>query len=113
MKGEKMKKVSVALRFILSLALVKNSVQQDELEWFWDRNHYVPEYGFDPQRQEQRTLLVVQDAAYGAEQQVIEVTQRVNRAYAKRWGYDVSGTIYIYICIYCITVMTRNQLTQE
>ena len=88
-----MKKLIVALRLMLSLVLIENSVQQQQkLEWFWDRNHYVPEYGFDPQRQEQRTLLVVQDAAYGAEQQVIEVTQRVNRAYAKRWGYDVSTT---------------------
>lgn len=54
--------------------------------WKWDRNRYhlqLPESSNDP-----RSLLVLQDSGIGAEIEILEVTSKVNRAYAKRWSSD-------------------------
>jgi len=64
--------------------------------WKWDYNHYspllpfIPDYENDtsqPPSQRTRTL-IIQSLPPGAEEQLLKITSRVNRAYAKRWGFD-------------------------
>lgn len=69
---------------------------QKNLTWQWDRNYYTgavfggtnPIVISDGDASFSRTFVIVQDSAPGPEVEVLETTSRVNRAYAKRWGYD-------------------------
>jgi len=54
-------------------------------KWILDRNIFPL---VQPSGLKDRVCVIVQDAAPGAEVEVLETTSRVNRAYAKRWGHD-------------------------
>ena len=62
--------------------------------WEWDHNHHDtarPLNAFstgDSSYFTSRRLLIVQDSPPGPEEEILEATSRVNRAYAKRWGFD-------------------------
>ena len=76
------------------------SVRELANRWQWDHNHHDtvrPLNAFynssifvsgESTYFVSRRLLIVQDSAPGPEEEVLEATSRVNRAYAKRWGYD-------------------------
>ena len=107
----------IKLSAILSM-LVVQSLQQQQIDplkeqetneyhrilaanrWQWDHNHhdiarplnafYNSSAGLPGESTHfsLRHLLIVQDSAPGPGEEVLKATSRVNRAYAKRWGYD-------------------------
>lgn len=68
--------------------------------WEWDWNHY--ELGnrrgttlFGSERRER--LLIVQDSSHGQVADIMAVTSRLNRAYAREWGHDyvrITGVLF-------------------
>ena len=80
------------------LSIQEQQRQPAPATWKWDYNHYSPLLPFIPdyenendtsQPPSQRTrTLIIQSLPPGAEEQLLKITSRVNRAYAKRWGFD-------------------------
>mmetsp|Transcript_26913 Transcript_26913/g.39849 ORF Transcript_26913/g.39849 Transcript_26913/m.39849 type:complete len:395 (-) Transcript_26913:99-1283(-) len=70
--------------------------QPDPATWKWDYNHYSPFLPLLPDDENdtsqppyKRTrTLIIQSLPPGAEEELLKITSRVNRAYAKRWGFD-------------------------
>lgn len=56
---------------------------------FWDFNHgYTPMLQLPTESFTGPKTLIIQSLPPGPEEQLLDVTSRVNRAYARRWGYD-------------------------
>ena len=77
---------------LISLA---NPQQQRQAQYNWDHNHYSP-YLYnnnnpltsDDSHQQSQKTLVMQSLPPGPEEELLSITSRVNRSYAKRLGFD-------------------------
>lgn len=63
-----------------------------DMSWTWDHNIYVHATNDDEAERidisTKRTLLLVQQATSMNVAKIVDVTSRINRAYAKQWGID-------------------------
>lgn len=80
---------------------------------FWDFNHgYTPMLQLPNESFTGPKTLIIQSLPPGPEEQLLDVTSRVNRAYARRWGYDYLSYIGNSPDSYLINELYRMRYTQ-
>lgn len=82
--------LTIALLTFLSIQFVANLRVPPMTSWEWDWNDF--EYGSERRKR----LLIIQESGRGPAADVMAVTSRLNRAYARKWGHDfarVTGVI--------------------
>ncbi len=73
-----------AILFVTSqLITVGAEVAEPQPKYSWDRNHKSTSATLS-----MSPTLIIQSLPHGPEEQLLDITSRVNRAYAKRWGFD-------------------------